>query len=377
MKQRMLWIVLLVVGFLIGGKSVFAGDDGDVKAKNSKSLVLSGRVQLQHVYSDQFKADDNITNNGFRMRRLRVQLAGKLNDFVSGDIQFDIRDNSPNLKDGYLKIKLFENYYLRGGQFKVPVWREEFIRSSGSLLLVERSAPADFLALTLLSGRQVGAEFGGDLTKQLSFIFNYSNGAGEGIHELTRTKTFIQNNGKMYTGRLDLNLSDAFKIGVSGAANNLGNKIAGTDSAGNKIIVTDNIGKNSVIAPDFGIYLKGFDIEGGLAFGKISKYYGQNFFDSNLTEDVNFTLADLTGRWKTKIKSPVESLGGIDAFEIAAGASYIDTKETVSNERWSYRFGPAVYFGSKTRLQVNAEFVDSSGGEKSVTRIRSQFTLNL
>lgn len=376
MKRKTLWIVMLVFGLLIGGSAVFAGDDSEVKAKNSQSLVLSGRVQLQHLYSDQFKAEDNVTNNGFRMRRLRVQIDGKLNDFVSGAIQFEIRDNSPNLKDGYLKIKLFKNYYLRGGQFKVPVWREEFIRSSGNLLLVERSGPADFLILTLLSGRHVGAELGGDLAKQFSFVFNYSNGAGEGIHELTRSKSFIQNNGKMYTGRLDFNLSDAFKIGVSGAVNNLGNKIAGTDSAGNKIIVTDNIGQNSVIAPDFGIYLKGFDIEGGLAFGTISENFGENFFDLDPGGDVDFTLADLSGRWKAKIKSPVEALGGLDAFEIAAGVSYIDTKETVSDERLSYRFGPAVSFGSKTRLQVNAEFVDFSEAE-SITRIRSQFTLNL
>ena len=373
MKQKMLWILVLAVG-LLGGNAL--GDENNVTAKNSRSLLLSGRVQLQHLYSDQFKAEDNVTNNGFRMRRLRVQLDGKLNDFVSGAIQFEIRDNSPNLKDGYLTIKLFNNYYLRGGQFKVPVWREEFIRSSGSLLLVERSSASAFLLLTLLSGRQVGAEFGGDLTKQLSFIFNYSNGAGEGFHELTRSKSFNQNNGKMFTGRLDFNLNKAFKIGVSGAANNLGNKIAGTDSTGSQVIF-DDTGTNQVISPDFGIYLGNFDVEGGIGFGKISKNFGKEVFDLDLTEDVDFTVADLTGRWKTKLSQSIATLGGVDAVEFAAGVSYINTRVEASNERLTYRFGPAIYFGSKTRLQVNGEFVDFTGDTKSITRIRSQFTLNL
>jgi hypothetical protein len=368
MKQKMVWIMMLVFGVLIGGKSVIAGDDSEVKAKNSKSLQLSGRVQLQHVYSDQFKSDNGITNNGFRMRRLRFQAKGKLNDYVSGDIQFEIRDNNPNLKDGYLKIKLLKNYYLRGGQFKVPVWREEFMRSSGSLLLVERSAPSAVLLLTLLSGRQVGLEFGGDLSTQFSFIFNYSNGSGEGIHELTRRKSFIQNNGKMYSGRLEYNFSDAFKIGISGAVNNLGNKIASADT------IIDDTGRNQVIAPDFGIYLNGFNIEGGIGFGKIAQNYAKNILDFN--EDADFTIADLTGRWKTKLTTPVEALGGIDAFELAAGISYVNTKEEVSEDRLTYRFGPAVYFGSKTRFQTNIEYVDRTE-EDSIFRIRSQFTLNL
>jgi hypothetical protein len=224
--------------------------------------------------------------------------------------------------------------------------------------------------LTLLSGRQVGIELGGDLSKQFSFKFNYSNGSGEGIHELTRRKSFIQNNRKMYTGRLDLNLSNAFKIGVSAAYNYLGNKIASADS------IIDDTGRNHVIAPDFGIYLSDFTVEGGIGFGRISENYGQGFLDLNLIENVDFTIADLTGRWKTKITNSAEALGGIDAFELAAGVSSINTKEEVENARLTYRFGPAVYFGSKTRLQVNVEYIEREN-EDNIFRIRSQFTLNL
>ncbi|NIW80878.1 MAG: hypothetical protein GWN16_16070, partial [Calditrichae bacterium] len=83
----------------------------------------------------------------------------------------------------------------RVGQFKVPVWREE-LRSSGSLLLVERSAAAEFLADLLLSARHVGIEFGGQFQNGVDFAVNYSNGAGEGEREdAGRNKSFSINNG--------------------------------------------------------------------------------------------------------------------------------------------------------------------------------------
>jgi len=343
----------------------------DVSAPKSNALKLSGRVQMQHLYDTDVESDDVSTNNGFRMRRGRLQASAKINDFVSAKIQVEVRDNSPRLKDAEATIKLFGNSYLRAGQFKVPVWREEFERSSGSLLLVERSEVAGFLEDVGLSARHIGVEVGSKFS-DVSFAVNYSNGAGEGVREDGRSKETRdlvgENNGKMIATRLDYTGSEVFQIGVSGVINNLGNEIL------TNIDTLDNTGSVSAIVADIGIYLEnGLDIEGGIGLGSIN----QDLFDG--MEDANFRLIELTGRWKRKMAQANSELGGLDAFGFAAGVSFIDPETDFdNNEVTIIRFGPEIYFGKNARLQVNAEISSfSAEGVESETSIRSQFTVNL
>jgi hypothetical protein len=341
----------------------------EVRSKNSLKLDLAGRVQLQHVYNDNLSSADSITSHGFRMRRVRVQLDAKITDFLLSKIQIEVRDNSPRLKDAEGKLLLFNNYYFRFGQFKVPVWREEFLRSSGDLILVERSTAAEFLLINLLSARQIGIEAGGNLSSKFSFALNYSNGSGEGMSEIEKlvilqghTLSPDINNGKMLTGRVDISLNKKVQLGLSGAVNQLGSRV---DTLNNK-------GKNTVLAPDFGIYLPaGFDMEGGIAFGSISKSF------IKALENQDYLIADITGRWKKMFTSPLNQWGGMSGFEIAAGVFYINIDSNELGERNSYRFGPALYFAKKTRLQTNLEIVDPVVKEEDMFwRIRSQFTLN-
>jgi hypothetical protein len=369
MKQ--LFLIFLTSSFVFFFNSEI-GSAQDVKSKNSMELKLSGRIQLQHFYNNRFRTADSVTYHGFRIRRGRFQVDAKLTSFLTAKLQIEARDNSPRLKDAEAKVNLFKNYYFRFGQFKIPVWREEFKRSSGDLLLVERSAASAFLILNLLSARQIGTEFGGNLSSKLSFALNYSNGSGEGNSEieiatLLRDEDEVElrltsNNGKMYTGRLDYAISQKVQIGISGAVNYVGNEVD----------TLNNEGENIIIAPDFGIYLpSGVDLEGGIAYGKISKSFIEE------AENQNYVVADFTGRWKKILGEPLENWGGLSSFELAAGLSYIDIDSNDLNQRNSYRFGPAVYFGKKSRLQVNAEIVDpAEKNEDLFWRIRSQFTIN-
>jgi hypothetical protein len=167
----------------------------------------------------------------------------------------------------------------------------------------------------------------------------------------------------MVVVRLDFNLSNTLKIGVSGVANNRGNKIGETDSTG---LV-------STIAPDFGIYLfSGIDIEGGIAFGRFSK----NFL--NTDDSRNFIVFNVSGRWKKKLAKVIEKFGDIDGVEFAASLSFIEPDlKLKENETLIVRFGPAVYFGPRARLQLNGELEHSSANNsKTIFKIRSQFTLN-
>ena len=363
------WLLIFSLFLCSLSFNIDQGVAQEVESKNSLNLKLSGRIQLQHVYNNKFRTEKTFTYHGFRMRRVRFQFEGKLTDNLSGKVQIEARDNSPRLKDAVGKLKIYENYYLRFGQFKVPVWREEFRRSSGDLMLVERSSASAFLIVNLLSARQIGIEFGGNILPKLSFAANYSNGSGEGNSEIEILRIvndeplLTVNNGKLYSGRVDYTLNKQVEVAVSGAVNYVGNRIDTLNSTG----------KNWVIAPDFGIYLPaGIDIEGGLAYGSISKSYLEEL------DDQYYVIADVTGRWKKMLKESNKNLGGFSGYEIAAGISYIEIDSDEYNVRTSYKFGPALYFAKKTRLQVNAEIVDpSTKNEDIFWRIRSQFTVNL
>ncbi|RMD94742.1 MAG: hypothetical protein D6814_14155, partial [Calditrichaeota bacterium] len=194
----------------------------------------------------------------------------------------------------------------------------------------------------------------------LQFTVNFSNGAGEGGREDAGRgkKGLFVNNGKLLTARLNVPATPHLQLGISGALNR----------AGQKSPTADNTGTISVIAPDFGLYLKlnsnqRLDIEGGLAVGRISKAVLQSF------DDQNFTLFEVTGRWMKQLARPNANLAGLDAVEFAAGYSLVDENETLS----VFRFGPAVYFGKQTRIQLNAEIENNTGSE---FKIRSQATFN-
>lgn len=337
----------------------------EVKTTNAKSWELSGNIQLQHLYNTDIEGDASRTNEGFRMRRGRLVAKGKLTDYVETSFQIEVRDNSPRLKDAEGKIKLGSELYFRFGQFKVPVWREE-LRSSTRLMLVERSAAADFLVNNNLSARHLGVEFGRAPKEGVQFMVNFSNGAGEGGREDAGvTKSGTANNGKLLTGRLNWITSKKFHVGLSGAVNNVGNKT----------LVSDNTGTITAITPDFGAYFvtgekSQLDIEGGLALGKISK----EFIGAQAADDQEFKLFDVTGRWLTQFSAAKAGLGGLDAFELAAGFTLLDPNSNLTDAQTKYfRFGPAFYFGKQTRLQFNAEMeMPDAEGAESVFQIRSQ-----
>lgn len=333
----------------------------ELKIKNASVWELQGRVQLQHVYNPDIAGDAEKTNNGFRIRRGRLQISTQLTDFVETKFQIEARDNSPRLKDAEGMLKFANGFYLRFGQFKVPVWREE-LRSSSKLLLIERSVVAEFLGEYNLSVRHIGVEFGRAAASGVEFAVNLSNGAGEGGREdAGRTKSDFVNNGKLLTGRVNVPVGKVLQLGVSAALNNVGNQIGAADDRGTI----------RAVAPDFGLYLDAgergkLEIEGGLVAGAAGKVFLQT------AEDENFTLFDVTGRYTHKLSHAAGGFAGMDAIELAAGISHIDFGV---DDVKAVRFGPAFYFGKQTRLQVNGEIETPTDGD-STFQLRSQMTFN-
>jgi hypothetical protein len=338
----------------------------EVAAKNAQNWSLSGRAQFQHFHN--YNADNaNKTTDGFRIRRGRFAVSANLTEWVSSFFQIEVRDNAPSLKDAFGRIKIGSHWYAQFGQFKVPVWREE-LRSSSKLLLVERSLAAEFLVDNNLSARQIGLEVGGTTQSGITVTANISNGSGEGAREdAGRTVSDAVNDGKLFSGRVNIPIGAFFAVGLSGALNQAGFQTTTTDTRGNL----------SSIAPDFGLYLPAgpngqVEIEGGFAFGQLGKKY------TGTPDNRDFRLFDVTGVWRNKLSKVNENLGGMDAYEVAAGLSYVEPDTHVDeNEIINVRFGPALYFGKRTRLQVNGEWlIPTANGEETIFATRSQLTFN-
>jgi hypothetical protein len=336
----------------------------EIKLGNAKSWSVSGLVQVQHLVSPDINSDTSETNNGFRIRTGRLHVKSKLTDFVSARFLIEGRDNNPRLLDAEGML-VFNDFFLKFGQFKVPVWREE-LRLAGNLLLVERSPAAAFLAGSdiLLSSRHMGMEFGGKIQKNVDFAINYSNGSGLGVSEdAGRSKEFNVNNGKLFTGRINVAAKEILQVALSVAANQLGNNINGADTSG--IIYA--------IAPDFGIYLdSNLDIEGGIAFGSISRGLLKT------RGDRKFIVSNLTGRWRSEFSQPKNHLAGCSGVEFAAGITYVEPNSNLDvDETIYFRLGPALNFGKHARIQFNGEVEQPTAkGADSMFFVRSQATFN-
>jgi len=78
-------------------------------------VKVSGFVQGLY----QMDVDDSITDNTFRMRRVRMSVGGNLNKVISYKIQGDF-GSQPILVDAYVKAKFCNAFSVQVGQFKVP-----------------------------------------------------------------------------------------------------------------------------------------------------------------------------------------------------------------------------------------------------------------
>ncbi len=335
----------------------------NVTLKASQKWQMGGRVQMQHLYNPDIEAGDAKTNQGFRMRRGRFWVKAKLTDWVNAKMQLSIRDANVKILDLYATFKLFDTYYLKVGQAKVPVWREE-LRSSGKLVLVERSAVAEFLLDYQLSGWQIGAEFGKTFANGATLAFSYTNGSGMNVREdAGRTKSNFVNNGKLYVARVNVPFGDILEVAVSGVYNQVGRYVE----------PLDNRGSVMAIIPDFNLHLgSGLELEGGLVSGSVSKEF------AGTPEDETFFLADVSGKWTKKLAEPVSALAGMSAVEVAAGVTYLDPNATSGYQKMMvFRGGPAAYFGKHARVQLNVEYEDPDDPNLDPTvLVRTRVTFN-
>ena len=89
----------------------------ELKGKVDRMPKISGFVQ--GMYQANLNDEGELTDNTFRMRRVRLSVDGKLSKTVSYKIQGDFT-RSPMLVDAYVKYKPCKEFAIQLGQFKTP-----------------------------------------------------------------------------------------------------------------------------------------------------------------------------------------------------------------------------------------------------------------
>ena len=143
-------------------------------AVDAAALELNprGRVHVDYAMHDE---DNSDLGDGFRARRARIGLSGKIDDDWSFQIEYDFAENGSSANDVYLRYTGLEQGNITVGHFKVPFGLEE-LTSSNNITLIERSLPTTTFAQSRRMG--VGYNASGDTWTLGLMGFGQSQGSG-------------------------------------------------------------------------------------------------------------------------------------------------------------------------------------------------------
>jgi phosphate-selective porin len=185
-----------------------------------KSFWLSAARQMQLTGYTQIRyqnLDEPNKNNGFDIRRARLDLKGNVTPFFGFRLQAEFADR-PKILDAYAEIKLADYFTITAGQFKLPFSLEN-LTSSNKLEMIDRAQSVEALAargkdvIGNQNGRDLGIQVGGVILKNkngalLEYRLGIFNGSGINIADTA-------NEAKDVGGRLVVNPIKGLSFGVS------------------------------------------------------------------------------------------------------------------------------------------------------------------
>jgi phosphate-selective porin len=180
-------------------------------------VTLSGYLQADGLTVAGDDLEEN--NDTFRIRRMRVGLAGDLAPKVGWVFSLEAT-GTPHIRDAHVTLRLVDWANVRFGQFYQPFGLER-MTSTTRLEIIDRTQMTERIALTRDPGVMVfnAHPFHG----WLSYSFNVSNGTGQNVAD--------NNDAKDVTGRVVIShpLLRGFSIGVNGSS---GEQPTGTRNRG-------------------------------------------------------------------------------------------------------------------------------------------------
>jgi hypothetical protein len=190
---------LLIIFLLTFSETKAQDKTGDKTGKNENIITqvtnkMSGLINMRYQYSD---ADES--SNSFDIRRVRLNLDGKIAPLIDYRITVELAGN-PKILDAFLDWHPTNVFKIKAGEFKVPFSLENPY-SVQALEMVENS-----MVITGLSGyndvsgissngRDVGVTFHGKFLPVKDYnVFEYSaglfNGNGINVSDNNKSKDF-------------------------------------------------------------------------------------------------------------------------------------------------------------------------------------------
>jgi phosphate-selective porin OprO/OprP len=129
-----------------------------------RQLQLTGYTQLRYQV-----LDEKGKNDGFDIRRARLDLKGTITPLFAYRLQTDFADK-PKLIDAYTEIRLADYFKITAGQFKIPLSLEN-LTASNMLEMIDRSQVVEALVargkdvIGNQNGRDIGVQISGTLIK--------------------------------------------------------------------------------------------------------------------------------------------------------------------------------------------------------------------
>lgn len=335
---------LYIVGFVTAAPPVAA--QLNVHTGNY-DLTISGRINMQFRTSSVVLAP----SSRFILRRARVTVVVKVNDFIEAKVQPDFGEFQ--MRDAYVRMNFHPAFKLTFGNAKRPFDLFE-LYSSSYIIVIERTGKIEGVAdcagvggvcswsqLTeklLFSDRDLGVFVDGE-AGAVDYHFSVTNGSGTIVAD--------ENDAKSYTGRVRIQATSDLRVAANVAAHDY--------------LHPDRLGDEYAVAyggdAEWGAYGNaGVHIQAGFLRGK-------NWRNLDAAGDPStFTTAQVIVGYRMPLAHP----GHFTAIEPLGRVSWADPDRaaTVGGGGWLLTPGVALHLSGRNMMVANVDVWFPDEGER-------------
>ncbi len=340
----------VLLAFLAAVPQVARAQEAETEAPRPRRIVeeirVGGRVQTQFNTT----TVDGEPDSELYIRRARLELAVKVNDFLSGALQPEVAGNRLQFKDAYVKLSFSPGLQLLAGKAYKPFSLLEQT-SSKRILPVERGA--DIRGISPLdeyeiihgleySDRDVGLQLMGT-PKGAPLGFSYAAGVFRG--PLDRS----DGGGESYqfAARGTVRPAEKLRLGVGWSSRDFA-----PDSSEEGGSLDLERGNAFEVDVEYGAFEPGFHLLGEVAFGDYDPFTDRRFVGAQ-------TWLGYRTRPLSRIVTGLEPV-------VRASWGSVDRHPGVDlgsmNDGTLLTPGVNIYFGPLNRVMVNYDFWRSRGG---------------
>ena len=360
------------------------------------NIRMNGRAQVQYRASwgdSTASYSTAAVNNGFEIRRLRIQTDVRLGDNMLLVIQPSLEMAALRMRDAYFRVGLTPNLGVTMGQEKSPFYRYEF-NSSNNLPSIERGVRMygltgreglnDLVVNNGYGAQDLGAFVDADLMEHRLFV-------KAGVTNGSRESSLDVNNAKSFFGRAALtalvNADDqpVLQVGASFAARD---RAVCAVCAGTITYFPDSSRTTTAVDLDFEIggHRPGFHLIADLATGdnvptRLRVNSGRNSANLRNTADSNVvTFRGISLIAAYRVVTGTSDTRVVQMLEPALRFDYADPDTGVPGDE-GYLITPAlsVYFGLTTIMRAGLDlyrYQDAGGAGRMAREFKVSWQAN-